>query len=866
MQKNAKQLNIKHRNFWQTHPAAFGAVVFLAYTVLQCVAHWSLVLGQNLMKWDIWQAHYPATVMMGDALRGGTIPMWNPLMLFGVPYYTIVGMPVWYPTTLLFAWLGYTPTLLNIEYVLHTVLAAFGAFLFIKQQMKNSAIKKEICIPIAFLAGLLYGNSGVFLSNAQHIMIIISATWIPYVLYAYQKYLEENKPIHLMLSAGFAALIFFGGYPELFYYLFVFLVPFTVYVNYKKEKSVLYNIGNSALKYIFHAVLTVAASAALLIPFICSMSSLARTNDMGTVPVDMNPVSIFTTLMPGVSSVLPDEPSMGVYYVGVFTLVILPLIFKSKYKDKWFYCISTAAFFVLNLGDGAFFHSFLYRFFPMFTSFRFPTISRCFMALFLLVVAANLWSELLDSLQTEKIESKPLVQLSKILTVSLLCCFAAASVLLYVLQVGAENAAIAASIKIVLSASFYGALIALSYFVFFRIVHQKLIKQATACVALAGMVCFETFTFVYAYTPLTIARYSPTQSMQKIGGPETKEEIDFQKAQNSQRNRSIDFSQAVRTQNKLDSQKIVFDKTFDKNGYLSFVLVNTDRYLDSYNHMITDENPVVYFTSNVVNETMEDLESWMNNPAVTPDQIYVENGILPKTEVEVGAVAKPNQIQSDLASITKTDGMVHTQYPATQPMLGTEFYKLRVYLEESNKETVDVQLVFNPDSNPLTIAGNYHVYNKETTKPYIDVYYPDADVSYSQTDITMAEEISSVESLKMSRTAESKNVTIDAFSFNHIEITVDAPKDGYLTVMQLKYPGWNVKVDGEKANIETINGTFMGVALEQGTHHIVFDFEPMDFFIGIAITMLFGVAFIIVLVYPFFAKNANKKVKTNRKK
>lgn len=54
---------------------------------------------------------------MFDALTSHTIPMWNPLMQYGSPWYSYVGMPVWYTFTLILACFGYTPVTIAISFL-----------------------------------------------------------------------------------------------------------------------------------------------------------------------------------------------------------------------------------------------------------------------------------------------------------------------------------------------------------------------------------------------------------------------------------------------------------------------------------------------------------------------------------------------------------------------------------------------------------------------------------------------------------------------------------------------------------------------------------------------------------------------------
>lgn len=127
----------------KTHPVRIAAGVFLFYVLFSACANWSLLLGENLMKYDIWDAEYPTQVLMTDALASGTVPLWNPLMRYGSPYYAVFGSPVWYPLTLFLALVfGYSPHILAASYVMHIVIAQFGMFLLAGRSWQSAGRKK----------------------------------------------------------------------------------------------------------------------------------------------------------------------------------------------------------------------------------------------------------------------------------------------------------------------------------------------------------------------------------------------------------------------------------------------------------------------------------------------------------------------------------------------------------------------------------------------------------------------------------------------------------------------------------------------------------------------------------------------------
>lgn len=82
------------------------AGIFLLFLLISFLLNWSLLMGENLIQYDIWDAEYPSQVLMSETISDHTLPLWNPLVCFGTPNYSVIGTPVWYLVTLILAWIG----------------------------------------------------------------------------------------------------------------------------------------------------------------------------------------------------------------------------------------------------------------------------------------------------------------------------------------------------------------------------------------------------------------------------------------------------------------------------------------------------------------------------------------------------------------------------------------------------------------------------------------------------------------------------------------------------------------------------------------------------------------------------------------
>jgi len=84
----------------------------------------------------------------------------------------------------------------------------------------------------------------------------------------------------------------------------------------------------------------------------------------------------------------------------------------------------------------------------------------------------------------------------------------------------------------------------------------------------------------------------------------------------------------------------------------------------------------------------------------------------------------------------------------------------------------------------------------------------------------------------------------------HISLSANLKKAGFLVLADQFYPGWSAHVDGLLAPIFRTNGLFRGVYLPAGGHLVQFDYEPQSLFYGF---LFAGIALGIILCLVLLA-------------
>ena len=83
------------------------------------------------------------------------------------------------------------------------------------------------------------------------------------------------------------------------------------------------------------------------------------------------------------------------------------------------------------------------------------------------------------------------------------------------------------------------------------------------------------------------------------------------------------------------------------------------------------------------------------------------------------------------------------------------------------------------------------------------------------------------------RSESAANARVISHQTEQVEIEARCRAECLLVLTDLHYPGWEVSVDGEQAEMLRVNSIFRGVLLAPGKHQVVYRFRPASFQIGL---------------------------------
>ncbi|HVG25727.1 MAG TPA: hypothetical protein VND45_16340 [Thermoanaerobaculia bacterium] len=87
---------------------------------------------------------------------------------------------------------------------------------------------------------------------------------------------------------------------------------------------------------------------------------------------------------------------------------------------------------------------------------------------------------------------------------------------------------------------------------------------------------------------------------------------------------------------------------------------------------------------------------------------------------------------------------------------------------------------------------------------------------------------------------------------SHVRVSVDAPKEGVVVVLQQRAPGWRVSVDGIEAPDFAVDTIFRGAQVTRGHHEVVWTYRPRSLFFGALVTFVT----LLAMTFATFVKRA----------
>jgi len=364
--------------------------IYLALLAVAIAAYWQVAFLQNSLKWDMLDCYLPWRYHVGECIRQGILPLWNPYTNAGYPIYADL-RSVWYPETLIVGLTtGYSNLTIHLLFILHISLAGLGFY--------RLSSKVAVHWKASFLAAAAYMMSGFFVGHGQEMFGIIAATWIPWVLFYFISFLQLQQIADAIKTVLFAFLLISGGYQAMWAILmYLMLVLFIRYLitfirlgnSVAVKRMLIYGGGMVIALVLTFAV--IAVSFAQVTPYLSRLSGVSLS-DAWFMP--FSPRSALSFLVP--FSTVKDaawfdtDMSMNNAYIGLIMLIFAGVgALKNRKALLGIFLVFGLIALLASFGKYTPVREILYRFVPLMNLFRHSSFFSYFAVLALLLSAAS---------------------------------------------------------------------------------------------------------------------------------------------------------------------------------------------------------------------------------------------------------------------------------------------------------------------------------------------------------------------------------------------------------------------------------------------------------------------------------------------
>ena len=371
---------------------------------------------------DCWLYYLPLRVAGAQLALDGQLPLWNPYLFSGMPLLGALQAGILYPLNWLFLILN-APAAMNLMVLATYALAGVGAYLY--------ARRAGASVAGALVTGMVWQWSGFLVTQLGHLIIIQTASLLPWLLWAIDGYGQTGRRARGIVIALLVALMVFVGHPQSLVYALLLAAAYAIFMGWQESDVRRRYLSAGAL-----LAAGLALGAAQLLPAWELLRRSLRVTDSYEffTSFSLPPQFLLTFVAPylygGGDGQLFRAPYIGPPYYGeygayvgvaAFMLALLaPFIARDRRTLFW----SGAALVCLALALGGFWPFDLYRlvyYVPVLNLFRAPARHLLEVNFALAVLAGRAVTALAVASERARAERAALYAGGIILAVTLLC-------------------------------------------------------------------------------------------------------------------------------------------------------------------------------------------------------------------------------------------------------------------------------------------------------------------------------------------------------------------------------------------------------------------------------------------------------------
>lgn len=750
----------------------------------------------------------PMRQIVMDSIKNFDAPFWNRYIFSGFPLFANPQASIFYPIVFILDLIFPLSVSYNLSILLHYSLFGIFLFLFLDEYKLNKIA--------SFTAGLIFMFSGFIVSHKGQPWMLYAMVWCPLILLFLEKFRKSRRFEFVLVASIFYSFSFFGGSMHLFLYSSIIILLFIIYYSLIYETKNFYFLLSTMI-FVFGALLI---SVQLIPTYELMQNSVRSTMEYGYFTSFSYDIRLIPTLFfPFIFGYGPTGiPYFGpwtfgevVAYFGIATMPFAIFGIFNKNKHKYFWIFILVFSFLLVLGGNTPFYKLMYHI-PLYNKFRGPTKNWFEFGLAFSILSGFGLNYFIEN--TSK-------KIKKATITSIVFLFSVASVFLifsyYILEktnggilyrFGLEEEQVKLflqSIKIT-NQSIYIPLSIIAITIILLLI--SLFKKQKAI--------YFLFVFLIFFDLFTIRDYTESS---------VSKDYIYKDIENSS---SLKFLKP-----EDDIFRIYPYVNFAPEGYWLYPNMTTHYDLE----IISGNDPLALSNYNYVTG----LGYFLQKDGV--ERLLKNNNILSILNNKYIFYFKPSDEQQFLKDIG-----IKANY--------------KIAWEEG-----DVIAIENPNYIPRFSFMNsiIPVANLEEARK----------VLWEETDLKINESFNPsktalVENPDFNKTTfntQNSKIQILQYKNNKIVLKTESLDDSYLVFSDTYYPGWKAYIDKKETKIYKTDGVLKGIYIPAGSHEIIFNFLPSNFWLGVLLTIFSYIALITIASILFSKNKTNKKpiIKQNNK-
>jgi len=322
---------------------------------------------------DTWSQYFYWREFGFASLAKGEIPLWNPYIFSGTPYFAGLQSALFYPPNIVYLFFD-TPFAINLSIALHCFFGSLFTFGFARYLAISRAG--------ALLAALAFTYGAPFFLHIYpgHLSNLSTMIWLPLLLMNVEAFLRTKQMRNLLLGGLTLAMQALAGHPQ---YLFYSTIAVTLYFVLRLlvgGKCMTRDLVRYAAGYCLLVLTGVALAAVQLLPaleFTIHSARQALTYDWVS-SFSLPPENLITLLLPDFFGDMLEVPywgknylwEMSLYMGAIPVIMVAAALFLNRTRETLIFALIGAVSLLLALGKYTPLLSFLYTAVPGFNLFR----------------------------------------------------------------------------------------------------------------------------------------------------------------------------------------------------------------------------------------------------------------------------------------------------------------------------------------------------------------------------------------------------------------------------------------------------------------------------------------------------------------